>query len=48
MISSTGQPLEVAAEVEAGLRAQLGLAIQNRDEPAEVIVVDPIEQPSQN
>jgi uncharacterized protein (TIGR03435 family) len=46
--SPEGQPLNVADEVAVALREQLGLAIENRDEPTEVVVVDHIENPDVN
>jgi uncharacterized protein (TIGR03435 family) len=43
-----GGSLNIADEVSAALQDQLGLRIENRDEPAQVVVVDHIQNPDQN
>jgi uncharacterized protein (TIGR03435 family) len=43
-----GEPLNLADEVSAALQDQLGLKLENRNESAEVVVVDHIENPDVN
>jgi uncharacterized protein (TIGR03435 family) len=46
--SAGGGPLNIADEVSAALQDQLGLKLENRNEPVEVVVIDHIEKPDEN